>query len=253
MIAIGLIAGVYFSCADKVTIAPLVLLIAPILTIFYVTIMIKNIIMEDVMVGYLRNQLEPKLAQLCNIEPINEYETYWYETYWKKMDSAKGKPTVIPIRQLYLVLMWVVVIITPMIVIFLLKQKDALGEYFEPLIYIYAIVCIFLALRNTTILMYNYKKKISSVFKFFDISFFRTISVAGVACVIGLLLLGNYSYPDQKWYVSVLDRLMNMISGIQFPILIHLPLILFIVGGALGWYSYMTESDEQNKENDEKK
>lgn len=242
IIALGAIAAAYISSANSFLYAPFILLILPLLTIFYVTLMAKASIMEDIMVKYLRDNLEPKLAEICNINEELEYEIYWNIHHWKKIDSHKGNPSLIPIRQIYLILMWSSVLSIPMIVIYLLDQKGILSLLFKVLIYVYALICIFLAIRNTIVLLCIYREKMHVVIKNFDITFTNTFISCGLICIF-ILLTGVMVYPNKINYLNDFNNMVNLIESIKFLIFIHLSILLFIFAGIYGGYLYIKGID----------
>jgi hypothetical protein len=96
-----------------------VLIAAPLVSIYFTTLILYSYRIHRVIAGFLRTQVEPNLAQLCGTPPEQEWETYYQ------------RHTVPGIRQTFFIAaLWIICLATPVILFFVEREQ---GEFILPL------------------------------------------------------------------------------------------------------------------------
>ena len=72
-IALGAIVAVAFSESGL----GMVLIAAPLVSIYFTVLILYSYRVHDVLAGYLCKEIEPELARLCGTPPEKEWETYY--------------------------------------------------------------------------------------------------------------------------------------------------------------------------------
>lgn len=92
-IALGALVAVSFSWTNL----RMVLIAAPLVSIYFTVLILYSYRVHDVLAKYLRKEIEPELARLCGTPPEKEWETYY------KTQEVVGIR-----RWFFLVALWVV-------------------------------------------------------------------------------------------------------------------------------------------------
>jgi len=72
-IALGVLVAVSFSTTGL----RMVLIAAPLVSIYFTVLILYSYQVHDVLAKYLREEIEPELARLCGTPPEKEWETYY--------------------------------------------------------------------------------------------------------------------------------------------------------------------------------
>jgi len=86
-ISLGVIVGVAFAApavpsvgaaqASITSLAHRVLLAAPLVSVYFTTLVLYSYRVHGILVRYLREEIEPALANLCGTDPTREWEVYY--------------------------------------------------------------------------------------------------------------------------------------------------------------------------------
>jgi len=72
-IALGVLVAVSFSMTGL----RMVLIAAPLVSVYFTVLILYSYRVHDVLAKYLREEIEPELARLCGTPPEKEWETYY--------------------------------------------------------------------------------------------------------------------------------------------------------------------------------
>ena len=110
-----------------VSFAHRVLLAAPLIAIYFTALVLYSYRIHKIIAGYLREEIEPELAQLCGTSEKKEWETYY-------LDHA-GEVAGIR-RSFFIISLWVVTVASPLYVGF---AENWQGRFILPLIILSAV------------------------------------------------------------------------------------------------------------------
>lgn len=137
-IALGAIVAVAFSKnLDKA------LLAAPLVSIYFTVLILYSYRVHRILARYLRDEIEPELADFYGVPKIKEWETY----YQNKDNSHKHK--VVPgIRLSFFILMlWIVCLGSPSYI--LIRQWDQDGWKDKIIVFVFAVAYLVAAVCIT--------------------------------------------------------------------------------------------------------
>lgn len=226
LIAIGVVIGVYFTATTKTDYAPFFLLFAPLITFLYITLILKSFVAEQEFVNYLKLKIEPELSKLCKTEL--DYE---FQNYSENIDYYNGKIGFMPTQLIYLIVMWCITIISPIVVITLIDENKLQGSLSIPFLYIFTLISIIYAIRTTFILKEYYKNygtDLISLKNRVDQSLILVVVGASIG-LISSLFVANNNYVSMNVlrgnsinsilntkYLLIFSMFLTMIMGIIF-------------------------------------
>ncbi|TFE24539.1 hypothetical protein [Cohnella luojiensis] len=118
----------------------LILVAAPMLSVFYTLMILHSYRKHDLLARYLREVIEPELAMLCRIDPAREWQSYSY-----KMSRYGSR------RAFFLWVMWVVCTGLMAYLWFNAESAFQLTFYIFSGVYLIAMLCVTLSfIRDTT-------------------------------------------------------------------------------------------------------
>jgi hypothetical protein len=96
-----------------------VLIAAPLVSIYFTTLILYSYRIHGVIAGFLRTQVEPNLAQLCGISPEQEWEIYYQR---HRVPGIR--------KTFFIAALWIICLATPVILLFAERGQD---EFILPL------------------------------------------------------------------------------------------------------------------------
>lgn len=128
-IALGTIVTISFSTSHDIF-----LLTAPFASIYFTSMIIHSYEVHVLIMNYLRDIIEPKLAELCEIPPENEWEKFYTS---RKRSGIR--------RQFFIIAMWLVCLVVPF---WLLMSGSSNQKIIILSLVLIIILCVWITNRN---------------------------------------------------------------------------------------------------------